>query len=90
MVSLAKETAAVAETQGIPLPYPDPVEAVETVAKKTAANHSSMLRDISRHAPSEIDAICGAIVLAGEQAAVLTPLNQLMWQLVKALAPNSA
>jgi 2-dehydropantoate 2-reductase len=88
MVTLAKETAAVAGGLGIPLPYPDAVEAVESVAEKTALNHSSMLRDIQRQAPTEIDAICGAIVRAGEQAGVLTPLNQVMWQLIKALTIN--
>jgi 2-dehydropantoate 2-reductase len=85
MVALAKETAAVAGGLGIPLPYPDPVEAVESVAEKTALNHSSMLRDVQRQAPTEIDAINGAIVRAGEQAGVLTPLNMVMWQMVKAL-----
>ena len=85
MVALAKETAAVAGGLGIPLTYLDPVEAVESVAETTALNHSSMLRDINRQAPTEIDAISGAIVQAGEQAGVMTPLNQVMWQLVKAM-----
>jgi 2-dehydropantoate 2-reductase len=88
MVALAKEAAAVAAAQGVPLPYSDAVEAVENVAKKTALNHSSMLRDIQRQAPTEIDAISGAIVRAGEQASVMTPLNQVMWQLVKARLPS--
>ena len=85
MVSLAREAAAVAVALGIRLPYPDPVVAVESIARRTAANRSSMLQDILRHAPTEIDAICGAIVKAGEQANITTPINRTMWQLIKAL-----
>jgi len=86
LVSLSREAAAVAVALGVRLPYPDPVVAVETIARRTASNRSSMLQDIARCAPTEIDAICGAIVLAGEQVNLPTPVNRTMWQLVKALA----
>jgi 2-dehydropantoate 2-reductase len=85
MVAVAREAAAVAVAQGLHLPYPDAVVAVETIARRTAANRSSMLQDIQRGAPTEIDAICGAIVKAGEQTGVPTPVNRTLWQLVKAL-----
>jgi 2-dehydropantoate 2-reductase len=82
---LACETAAVAAALGIRLPQADPAAAAESVAQKTAANRSSMLQDIERGAPTEIDAICGAIVRAGEQAGVPTPVNRTIWRLVKAV-----
>lgn len=85
MVSLVRETAAVAAASGIHLPYPDPIAKVEEVAQRTSTNRSSMLQDVSRRAPTEIDAICGAIARTGEQVSVQTPVNNLMWQLVKAL-----
>jgi 2-dehydropantoate 2-reductase len=85
MVALAREAAAVADAQGISLPYPDPLGAAEAVARRTAANRSSMLQDVERGAPTEIDAICGAILRAGEQAGIPTPVNHTIWQLVKAL-----
>lgn len=88
MQSVARESAVVASAQGIRLPYPDPVDAVETVARRTAANRSSMLQDVQRRAPTEIDAICGAIVQAGERSGVLTPINQTLLYLVKSLAPD--
>jgi 2-dehydropantoate 2-reductase len=90
MQSIAGETAAVAEAQGIRLPYPDPASAVETVARRTAPNRSSMLQDVLRHAPTEIDAICGAIVRAGEQSGAPTPINRTLYQLVKALEPEKS
>lgn len=82
---LAREVAAVAEAQGIQLPYPDPVAISEGVAEKTSANHSSMYQDILRGAPTEIDAICGAVVAAGEKFGVPTPANFTMWKLIRAV-----
>ncbi|MGB9592014.1 MAG: ketopantoate reductase family protein [Anaerolineales bacterium] len=84
MINLARETAAVAHSLRIPLPFDNPAAHVEEVAARTANNYSSMLQDVRRCAPTEIDAISGAIVHAGEQADVPTPLNEIMWQLVKA------
>ena len=83
--SYGREAAEVALAQGIHLPYPDPEAAVEGVAGRTAVNRSSMLQDVQRGAPTEIDAICGAIVLAGEQLGVPTPVNRTLWMLVKAM-----
>lgn len=85
MATVARETASVAVAQGVRLPYPDPVVATETIARRTASNRSSMLQDVSRGAPTEIDAICGAIVQAGERTGVPTPINRTFWQLIKAL-----
>ena len=84
MAAVAREAAAVAAACGKSLPYDDPVAAVEAVARRTAANRSSMLQDVQRGAPTEIDAICGAIVRAGEAAGVETPINKTLLQLVKA------
>jgi 2-dehydropantoate 2-reductase len=83
---LARETAEVAGAEHIQLSSPDPVELVEAVARGTAANHSSMFQDILRGAPTEIDAICGAVARLGLQHSVPTPLNSACWQLVQALA----
>jgi len=86
MGELAREAAAVARAQGVSLPFEAPESAAEEVARRTAANRSSMLQDVLRGAPTEIDAICGAIVRAGEERDVPTPVNRIVWQLVKALS----
>jgi 2-dehydropantoate 2-reductase len=44
-----------------------------------------MLQDVLRGAPTEIDAICGAVVKTAEKHGLKTPLNWACWQLVKAL-----
>ncbi len=85
MADLAYEVATVAAALHIPLTFSDPVAAAEDVARRTAANHSSMYQDIERGAPTEIDAICGAVVRVGEQVGVPTPVNKMVWQLVKAI-----
>jgi len=85
MGKAALEAASVAVARGIHLPYPDPVVAVEEVARNTAANISSMLQDVLRGTPTEIDAINGAIVREGEKVGVPTPVNQMLWQLVRGL-----
>ena len=84
MADLAWEAAAVAAALGIPLTFSDPVAAAEEVARRTAANHSSMYQDVLRGAPTEIDAICGAVLRVGEQVGVPTPVNRVMWDLVRA------
>jgi len=85
MGELAEETAGVAASLAIRLPFPSPVEAVEQVARRTADNRSSMLQDVLRGAPTEIDAINGAVVRLGERAGVPVAANRLVWALVTAL-----
>ena len=85
MKSLAEETAQVAKAANIPLPFSDPIAAAEDVARRTAANHSSMLQDVLRGAPTEIDAICGAVVHMGQKYAVQTTLNWACWKLIKSM-----
>jgi 2-dehydropantoate 2-reductase len=85
MGTLATEVAQVAQAAGIDLPFSDPVAAAQEVARKTALNHSSMLQDILRGAPTEIDAICGAVVRTAETHNIRTPANWSCWKLVKAL-----
>lgn len=84
MAAVARETATVAEAQGIQLPYTDPALVIEQVARRTAANRSSMLQDITRGTPTEIDAINGAIVREADRHNVPAPVNRTLWQLVKA------
>jgi 2-dehydropantoate 2-reductase len=84
MNTAAMETARVAEAQGIKLPYDDPTQEVEAVARRTAENESSMLQDIRRGAPTEVDAINGAVVREGDRLGVPAPVNRTLWNLVRA------
>lgn len=81
----AAECAAVAWAKGIVLPFDDPVAHVRAVARRTATNTSSMLQDILRGAPTEIEAINGAVAREGERLYVPTPVNETLWRLIRAL-----
>lgn len=85
MSRAAEETAAVARAQGIELPFADAAGRALEVARATAGNYSSMLQDARRGVPTEIEAICGAIVEHGRRAGVPTPVNDCLLQLVKRL-----
>jgi 2-dehydropantoate 2-reductase len=88
MVAAAQETAAVAQAQGISLPYADAGQQALNVAQATAANQSSMLQDVQNGRQTEIEAITGAVVHAGRAAGVPTPVNSLLLQMAKANFPN--
>ena len=83
------ECAQVAQAKGVALPFGDPLEHVYEVARRTELNTSSMLQDVLRGAPTEIDMINGAVVREGERLGVATQVNDLLWRLVKAMGPSS-
>ncbi len=85
MSALARETAEVAKAEHVHLPFSNPVDAAEDVARKTATNMSSMFQDVRRGAKTEIDAICGAVTMRGQKHGIKTPYNRACWQLVRAM-----
>jgi 2-dehydropantoate 2-reductase len=85
MRAAAQEAAEVARAQGIQLSLQDPGEDVAAVAHRTAGNRSSMLQDILRGAPTEIDAINGAIVEHAERIGMEAPVNWTLTELVRAI-----
>eukprot|EP00727_Mastigamoeba_balamuthi_P001106 m51a1_g10993 putative fused 3-methyl-2-oxobutanoate hydroxymethyltransferase + 2-dehydropantoate 2-reductase (675) ;mRNA; r:335352-337784 len=70
---IADEAAAVANARGIQFAF-DPHQAVAEVLRNTSANRSSMLQDVVRGTPTEVDAISGALVREGKAHGVATPL----------------
>jgi 2-dehydropantoate 2-reductase len=90
MIRAARECAAVARAQGIALPESDPAERVRAVARATAANRSSMLQDVTRGAPTEVEAINGAVARQGARLGVPTPTNEMLWRLVRALSKDGS
>lgn len=85
MSAAAQEIAGLAKLKGIPVQDVDPWAAVEGVARSTAQNLSSMLQDIRRGAPTEIEAINGAVVREASQVGMNVPINYTLLQLVRAL-----
>lgn len=81
---LILECSRVTSAGNIPLPWPDPVAYVEMVIKNTSTNSSSMRQDLKRGTLTEIDAITGQMIAHGAQWGVETPLNSLLYRLIKA------
>jgi len=82
MEKAAMECAAVARARGVELPYADPAAEVRETARRTAENISSMLSDILRGAPTECDAINGAVTREGKRLGVPVPVNEALWRTV--------
>lgn len=87
MERAANEVAAVGRAKGITLPFADAAGEARRVAAATAANRSSMLQDVLRGAPTEIDSINGAVAREGARAGVPTPANE---ELLRRLAVRVA
>jgi len=86
MQRAAVECAGVAQAKGITLPFPDAAAEADEVARLTAANRSSMLQDVARGAPTECEAINGAVVRWGARLGVPVPVNEILYRMVRALA----
>ena len=80
----AREVGAVAAARGIALGEDAAALAAE-VARSTAANRSSMLQDMDRGAPTEIEAITGAVVAEARRLGVRVPVNEALLAAVRAV-----
>jgi 2-dehydropantoate 2-reductase len=86
MRNLLQEVIAVANAQDIRLNFDERWSAIVRLLKQLAPNtKGSMFQDVEQKRPTEIDVINGAIVEAGESLKILTPYNQAVVSLIKAL-----
>jgi 2-dehydropantoate 2-reductase len=79
----AVETATVARADGVGLDDATARRAVETVARETARNRSSMWRDVARGRRTEVDAINGYVTDRAEAAGVPAPTNRTLAALIR-------
>ncbi|HPI77441.1 MAG TPA: 2-dehydropantoate 2-reductase [bacterium] len=86
MRAAAAEAAAAARSAGVDISDADAVELVETVARRTAANISSMHQDVAAGRPTEIDFICGAIAAQADKHSIPVPVNKTLLNLIKAMS----
>lgn len=84
MRAAINEVVRMAAAQNIQLAFEDPFKPAIEVCRATASNHSSMLQDILRGTPTEIDAICGAVVKLGKKLQIATPVNEFFLTEIKA------
>lgn len=82
------EAHKVAKRKRIKLLYDDVLAKAESVCESTSGNTCSMLSDVQRRKPTEIDAINGAILRQAQSLGVKTPVNSFLFDAVKALESN--
>ena len=85
MTALTAEAAAVARTEGFDISDREAGDLAVKVARRTRDNRASMLQDVERARPTEIDAITGAVLRAAEKHRIPVPLNALMYSLIRGL-----
>lgn len=85
---ILQEVVLVAKAQGISLVLNSLIETVESVAKATSKNSSSMRCDIANNKVTEIDYINGYIHKLGQIHNISTPMNTELWQQVLELQGN--
>ena len=96
-VPALKETVAAAVTEagqvsraiGIKT-HVDPVESTFKVIRDTYHNRSSMLQDVSKGKPTEIDALNGKISELGRKSRIPTPVNDTITGLVNGIEKRNA
>lgn len=81
---LITEGESVARKLGIEL-HGDPRQLVQKGADAPGRHKASMFQDVLAKRQTEVDFMNGAIVRAGEQVGIRTPLNKAVWQLIKGL-----
>lgn len=79
-----EEAIAVATAKGIQLPF-DPRERFNAVTAATAQMRSGTLLDALRGRRTEVDVLSGAITQQGRSMGVSTPVNEMLWMIVKAI-----
>jgi 2-dehydropantoate 2-reductase len=88
MDDVIDEAFAVARAAGVALPWSDAgtyrAHFYETLVPPTAAHRSSMLQDLERGRPTEIDAINGYVARRGGEIGIDVPANRLLTHLIRA------
>ena len=83
------EASIIANSSGIDIDSDDLVSKLKSIIISTQKNRCSMLQDIMNGKKTEIDSLCGEIVSRGESLGIPTPLNSMLYALVKGIEDNS-
>ncbi len=83
------ETAAVAKASGVMLPDNATEQAMLAIDSYPAGVKASMLQDLERGRPLELDAMHGTVVRLGKAHGVATPVNRFIYAALKLRAAGS-
>ena len=85
MALAVTEALSVARSKEISLPKENYIELMYSVAEKTYNNKNSMLQDVLKKKPTEIDFLNGKIVELAKELKINVPVNELLTLLIKGL-----
>ena len=87
---VAREVCDVAEAEGVNADYNSVMRAIKRVADpRGPVNHiTSMLQDVLRMKPTEVDAICGAVIQKAAVHGISTPHLKTLFNMVKVVEEN--
>ena len=84
--SVMLEAAKIARMMGITISDDQElIQNLHSVLDSTAENECSMLADVKAGRETEIDFLCGQVVLRGEKLGIPTPLNSMLLSQIKSL-----
>jgi len=83
-----EEVEAVARARGVPLDGNVVDETMDFASGLEPTTTSSMARDVAAGKRTEHDALSGAVVRAGREAGIPTPVHELCWMCLKVLDPG--
>lgn len=84
--SVMLEAAKIARMMGITISDDQElIQNLHSVLDSTAENECSMLADVKAGRETEIDFLCGQVVLRGEKSGIPTPLNSMLLSQIKSL-----
>jgi 2-dehydropantoate 2-reductase len=89
MRHVVDECLAVAGAEGVQLPS-DAHDTVRKLVESMPGQYSSTAQDLARGKPTEIDYLNGLVVRRGEALGIETPVNRVLWALVKLLERKPA
>mgnify|MGYP001158209032 FL=1 len=85
-----REAAIVARASGVDLGDIELESYLREVVSISPDNRCSMLQDIMAGRKTEIDSLCGAVVMRGEAEGIPTPCNAILHGLVKGIEKSSS
>ena len=80
---LVREAVAVAGAEGVATSEAEVWEMIRRIVARTAGNKTSMLQDLERGVPTEVEAMNGVVVAKGAKRGIDTPWNRLMLRLIR-------
>ena len=86
---LLEESLSVARASGIDISNSEMQDLLIEVVDSTSENRCSMLQDLMAGRKTEIDSLCGYIIMMGEGLGIPTPLNSMLMALVKGVEMSS-